>query len=223
MNLGIAILLVAGLGYASNVLNWRYLNYGAIRFLYYVGACVHETSHAVLCVVTGAKIEQFTVFSRQPRVVHRKSKIPFLGELLISAAPIAGGLLFLFLVNRYLLNGYFSVVTPSFGGWRDWRALFVFPLGLIAQIDLLRWQSWVMVALFFNVGAMLGPSPQDLKNVWPMLAILLLVPPLPSLQFLVAIGLTASGLIMANIILQAVVIVVVKSGAALLGHRARPL
>ena len=94
MSLGIVIVLIAALGYLSNTLNWRYLNFSVIRLLYYIGALVHETSHAVLCILTGAKIEEFTVFSDQPQVVHRPSKIPFLGELLISAAPIAGGLLF---------------------------------------------------------------------------------------------------------------------------------
>ena len=66
-NIGIIIIFIAALGYLSNVLNWRYLNNGVIRFLYYIGALVHETSHAVLCVLTGAKIEEFTVFSDQPR------------------------------------------------------------------------------------------------------------------------------------------------------------
>jgi hypothetical protein len=68
----------------------------------------------------------------------------------------------------------------------------------------LRWQSWVMILLLFNVGAMLGPSAQDLKNVWPMLIVLLFVnyPPL------VGIGCAALGLIMANIVLQIIVIMV---------------
>lgn len=191
-NLGIVIVLITAFGYLSNTLNWRYLNYGVIRFLYYIGALVHETSHAVLCVLTGAKIKEFVVFSDQPHVVHAKSKLPFLGELLISAAPIAGGLLFLFLVNRYLLGNYF-IFSSS-------------PLKFLLQIDLLRWQSWVMIFLLFNAGAMLGPSTQDLKNVWPMLILLLFInyPPLAG------IGLAALGLIMANLVLQVAAILLLS-------------
>ncbi len=190
MSLGIVIVLIAAFGYLSNTLNWRYLNFGVIRLLYYVGALVHETSHAVLCVFTGAKIREFTVFTEQPRVIHERSKVPFVGELLISAAPIAGGLLFLFLVNHYILGNYFTL--PQI----------VAPLGFLMQINLLQWQSWIMIFLLFNVGAMLGPSTQDLKNVWPMLIILLFISYAPFAAF----GLMALSLIMVNIVLQLIVI-----------------
>jgi hypothetical protein len=144
-------------------------------------------------VLTGAKIEEFTVFSNQPRVVHRKSRLPFIGELLISAAPIAGGLLFLFLVNRYALGNYFTLTSTA-------------PLQFLLQIHLLQWQSWVMILLLFNAGAMLGPSTQDLKNVWPALIVLLFInyPPLTGL------GLLALYLIIANITLQILAILLRK-------------
>jgi hypothetical protein len=196
MSLGLVIVLITAFGYISNTLNWRCLNCRVIRFLYYIGALVHETSHAVLCVLTGAKIEEFTVFSDQPRVVHRKSKLPFLGESLISIAPIAGGLLFLFLINRYLLGNYF--VLPLAVDWHSWKSVLATPFEFLLQIDLLQWQSWVMVLLLFNVGAMLGPSAQDLKNMWPMLILLFLI----NSPALAGLGLVALGLIMANIILQ---------------------
>jgi hypothetical protein len=196
MSLGIVIVLIAALGYLSNTLNWRYLNFSVIRLLYYIGALVHETSHAVLCILTGAKIEEFTVFSDQPQVVHRPSKIPFLGELLISAAPIAGGLLFLFLVNHYVLGNYFTL--PQVANWHDWKSVLAVPLGFLAQINILQWQSWVMIFLLFNAGAMLGPSTQDLKNVWPMLIVLFFI----NSPLLARLGLAALGLILANIVLQ---------------------
>jgi hypothetical protein len=203
-NLGIVIVLITAFGYVSNTLNWRYLNYGVIRFLYYIGALVHETSHAVLCVLTGAKIKEFVVFSDQPHVVHAKSKLPFLGELLISAAPVAGGLLFLFLVNHYLLGNYFSfsLAPTQVASWYDWKSVLAAPLRFLLQINLLQWQSWVMVLLLFNVGAMLGPSTQDLKNVWPILIFLFFI----NFPALAGFGLVALGLILANIILQLTVI-----------------
>jgi hypothetical protein len=203
MNLGIVIILITAFGYLSNTLNWRYLNFGVIRFLYYIGALVHETSHAVLCVLTGARIREFTVFADQPRVVHERSKLPFVGEFLISAAPIAGGLLFLFLVNRYFLGNYF--MPPQVADWHNWKSVLAAPLGFLGQINLSRWQSWVMVLLLFNAGAMLGPSTQDLKNVWPMLIVLLFI----NSPTLAGFGLAALGLILANIMLQLFVIVLI--------------
>lgn len=203
IGIGTVVVLITAFGYASNFLNWRFLNYGIVRMLYYIGALVHETSHAILCVLTGAKIEEFTVFSEQPRVVHQRSKIPLLGELLISAAPIAGGLLFLFLVNRFVLGNYFTMPVVRIAGWQDWRNVLTVPLALIAQIDLLQWQSWVGVLLSFNAGAMLGPSARDLRNVWPVLIALFFVGYGP----LISLALAALGLIFLNIILQLATIV----------------
>ena len=212
INLGVVIILITTFGYLSNFLNWRYLNYSVVRSLYYIGAFVHETSHAIFCILTGAKIEEFTIFSTQPRVVHRRSRVPFLGELFISSAPIAGGLLFLFLLNRYALGNYFAVVSPTSQSlsWHDWRSILVEPIKILSQINLGQWQSWIMILLFFNVGAMLGPSPQDLKNVWPMLILLCFVPPFWATIPFVAMGLTALDLIFVNILLQGIVIIVLK-------------
>jgi hypothetical protein len=212
ISLGIIIVLITIAGSISNWLNWRYLNYGPVRLLYYVGAFVHELSHAILCVLTGAKIEEFTVFSNQPRVVHRQSKIPFVGELLISSAPIAGGLFFLFLVNRYLLGNYF--ILPIFSSTQDWHTIFAVLLAVLSQINLLHWQSWVMILLSLNAGAMLGPSPRDLRNFWPMLVILFFVPS----PLLAGVGFIALSLIAANIVFQIVAIVLVRVGRLSVGR-----
>lgn len=211
ISFGLTIVAIAILGYISNFLNWRYLNYTPIRMLYYIGALVHETSHAILCILTGARIEQFTVFSSQPQVVHRASRLPIIGEFLISAAPIAGGLLFLFLINRYLLGSYF--IAPSISAASGWRSLLAIPLGLLSQINLLQWQSWIMIFLSFNAGAMLGPSMHDLKNVWFMLILSFFI----QLPMLTGMGLIAISMILADIAIQIIAIVGLRTGNLLIG------
>jgi hypothetical protein len=195
MNLGIIILLIVLLSYISNWLNWRYLNYRITALLYYIGTFVHESSHAALCLFTGAKIEKFEVFCRQPQVIHRKSKLPFFGELLISLAPIAGGMLFLFLVNHYLLGNYFNITITT-------RPLQIIPQ-LISQFNLLHWQSWILILLFLNAGAMFGPSFQDLRNIWPALILLFFVNYAPIENF----GLIVANLIIINIAIQIALII----------------
>ena len=201
MNLGILIILIALLGYISNWLNWRYLNYSVVRLLFYVGAFLHELSHVIFCRLTGATITGGNIFSRKPHVIHSKPKLPFIGQLLISLAPIIGGLLFLFLINKYYLVNYFEI--PQFS---DWQSVLIAPLNLLSQINLLGWQSWLMILLFLNVGAMIGPSLQDLKNIWPIMIILLFIKcsPLLSLSLLVII------LILTNIIIQIILILVIR-------------
>jgi len=201
MNLGILIILIALLGYISNWLNWRYLNYSVVRLLFYVGAFLHELSHVIFCRLTGATITGGNIFSRKPHVIHSKPALPLIGQLLISLAPIIGGLLFLFLINKYYLVNYFEI--PQFS---DWQSALIAPLSLLSQINLLDWQSWLMILLFLNVGAMIGPSLQDLKNIWPIMIILLFIKcsPLLSLSLLVII------LILTNIIIQIILILVIR-------------
>jgi hypothetical protein len=202
MSLGIVLILIVIFGYISNWLNWRFLNYKATRFLYYIGAFIHESSHAILCLVTGAKVYEYNVISSQPHVTHGRPRLPLIGNLLISSAPIFGGLLFLFLVDHYLLGGRFA--PAAFNG--QWNSLLWEPLRLLAQMRPLEWQSWVMAILLINAGAMLGPSPQDIKNVWPLLIILLFV----QSSFFAGIGVMALSLIMVNIVVQIVCVLCLK-------------
>lgn len=208
MTFGVALIIVVALGYMSNWLNWRFLNHPVVRLSYYAGTLVHECSHALVCLLTGARIQKFKVFSREPQVVHGPSKIPFIGGPLISIAPLFGGLLFLWLMNHYLLGGAFSfgqmgsLVASWAAPGADWLRPITNALSLLAQLRPFEWQSWLMVFLALNMGAMLGPSIQDLRNMWPALIVACFVPS----PLLVGICLTAAGLIMVNMMIQAVAI-----------------
>ncbi len=202
MNLGLVIILVVLFGYISNWLNWRYLNFKITQYLYYIGAFVHEGSHAILCLLTGAKVREFKFFTSQPHVIHTKSKIPLVGSFLISSAPIFGGLFFLFLVNKFVLGDSF-VIKPFTDNWKD---TLLEPLKLVAQMDLFKWQSWVMILLLLNVGAMIGPSIQDIKNAWPIIILAFFVPS----SFLINFCLIALSLILLNILIQIFLIIFLK-------------
>lgn len=200
MNLGILIIIIAILGYISNWLNWKYLNYSVIRFLYYIGTFIHELSHMILCILTGAKISKVSIFSKQPKVVHSKSRIPLIGQALISLAPIIGGLGFLFVINRYCLSNYFTI--PDVSTLKDFLTA---SFTILSRINLLEWQTWLMLLLSFNIGAMIGPSLQDLKNIWPILILLLFV----KWQVLINLSLLVILLILINILLQVILIGIV--------------
>ena len=101
ITIGIIIIAISVLGYVSNWLNWRFLNYKINLWLYYFGAFVHESSHAIFCLLTGARISEYKVFVKQPHVTYSNSKLPIIGNLLISIAPIFGGLTLLFFINKY--------------------------------------------------------------------------------------------------------------------------
>ena len=202
MNLGLLIILISLVGYVSNWINWRFLNYSIVRWLYYLGATVHESSHAVLCILTGAKITEFSIFSKQPHVTHYKSRLPILGGILISIAPIAGGLLFLFLLNKYFLE--INLIIPNLS---DWQGILRAPLKILAQLNLFSWQGWLLIFISLNIGAMISPSWQDLKNIWPLIVILLFF----SNSFLTHFGLLAVALIFTNIIIQIILLAIISA------------
>lgn len=204
MSLGYIVLLLVIFGYISNWLNWHYLNYRLTRYLYYTGACVHESSHALLCLLTGARITEFKVFTSQPHVTYNAPKLPFIGNFFISSAPIFGGLLFLFLVNIFVLGHAFTFSTIDTA---HWHSILYSPLSLLAQMNLLQWQSWILLFLLINVGVMIGPSFQDIKNVWPALIILFFI----QSPVVANVGLIALNIILAGIIVQLAMICIVKA------------
>ena len=195
LNLGVLILVISALGFLSNWLNGRYFYSPLIRGLYYFGALIHELSHALMCIVTGAHIQQISVFSHQPKVVHNRSKIPILGQALISLAPIGGGLLALWLINNLWLNNYLQIFNLE-----KINDIFLWLKIFFQQLKITHWESWLLLALSLNAGAMLGPSRADLKNMWIFIPFLFFV----TWQPLLTVALTAVGLILINLIVQLV-------------------
>ncbi|MDD4290441.1 MAG: M50 family metallopeptidase [Patescibacteria group bacterium] len=201
MSIGISIITISILGYFSNFLNNKYLNYKIIRILYFLGAFIHESSHAIMCIFTGAKIEKIHIFSSQPKVVHRQSKIPIIGQMLISFAPIAGGFLFIFLINKFILGNIITINSAS-----KWKEIFKTSFNLISQINLFSWQGIVFILLLLNSGAMMGPSFQDIKNTWFALLILLFI----KWNFINSLGIIIICLVLANILIQVPIIIILK-------------
>ncbi|MFW0838108.1 MAG: hypothetical protein ACKKL5_03850 [Candidatus Komeilibacteria bacterium] len=199
MSLGLLIIFITIIGYISNWLNGRWLNWSITRWLYYLGAVIHETSHVILCIVTGAKITEFKIFTSQPHVTHGRPRLPWIGQMIISLAPLIGGLTFIYIINKYLLQNYWQYLSiNNFAQIPDtiWH--------LLSQINILEWQSWLTIILLLNIGAMIGPSTKDLKNIWPALILLLFVnwPPLLSIAFFIFT------LICLNILIQLILITI---------------
>ena len=74
-----------------------------------------------------------------------------------------------------------------------------------------------MIVLFFNAGAMFGPSPQDLRAMWPALIVLLFIHFAPAAD----LGVTILGLILINIALQIVAVTIITIGKWINSRRFR--
>lgn len=141
--------------------------YLAIRF---PGVVLHECSHIIGCVLTGARIRNIVLFSREGgSVAYSRPALPFIGDVIISTAPL------------FLLPLILSVISWGFSLYLG--CIFpAFPSGLAAH-DIIpglvnavadtfyenlfaRFNGWFAVYLYLNISLVLSlaPSTQDARN-----------------------------------------------------------
>jgi len=69
------------------------------------GVLIHEISHLSACAITLTKVNSFKLFSTSGGYVrHETPKIPVIGILFISIAPLVCGLALVYLIVNYKLN-----------------------------------------------------------------------------------------------------------------------
>jgi len=126
------------------------------------GVIVHEFSHVIGCLITGAGIKKIGILSSKGSyVAHTKSRIPLIGIFIISLAPIAGGLLSLFLLFRF-----FNYPQPEMNLFLGFDSFFLlikqalnFSLNYYSN-----WHFWLFSYIALSIVICLVPSKQDFKN-----------------------------------------------------------
>lgn len=134
------------------------------------GIIVHECSHILGCLITGAKVKKVVFFSQEGgSVTHTPSKIPFLGDVVISTAP----LFFIPLVLAgctWVFSQYLGCVFPPLPmGVDSTDALFGLCTGIIGMFTMnlvVRFNPWFLLFLYVTLTLVLSlaPSTQDIKN-----------------------------------------------------------
>ncbi len=98
------------------------------------GIILHETSHALACLLTGTPIVSLSFWNETGgHVIHHKPKYALVAQPFISIAPFIAGVAFLFFASTYL----------SFEAW---------------------FRSIILLMLMISVAATLAPSKTDLIN-----------------------------------------------------------
>jgi hypothetical protein len=150
------------------------------RVLIAPGVIAHELSHALLCLLTGAKIHAISFFKREGgSVTHNEPKLWF-GQALISWAPLPCLLILIYLILLGLPG--FSDVFGNFETWSglggmlsaQWASLTSL-LGCFASIG--EWEFWHYFLAYCVASCVvcMSPSKQDLMNSRRSLFILLLL------------------------------------------------
>jgi hypothetical protein len=165
---GIAVMLI------STMLDYLWAQVSPLRIFYYAirapGVIVHECSHILGCIVTGAAITNVVFFSKDGgSVTYSRPKIPVLGDVVISSAPlfciplVLVGLTWCFSQFLGCTFPAFPVTIDSANTLQDLAAGIValFTLNLVSAFH-----PWFLLYLYFTLSLVLSvaPSTQDLTN-----------------------------------------------------------
>jgi len=165
---GIALILI------SQALDFLWAGCIPIRLFYHIlrlpGVVVHECAHVAGCLLTGAKIRNVVLFSREGgSVTYSSPVIPVIGNVVISTAPLFGIPLVLTLCT-WLFSAYLGCSFPvlpltidSFGGL---VLLGGGILGTFTRNLVVEFNPWFLLYLYLVLSLILSaaPSLQDMKN-----------------------------------------------------------
>ncbi|MCZ7391852.1 MAG: M50 family metallopeptidase [Candidatus Methanoperedens sp.] len=156
----------------------RSLSSSASKTLYVVlmlpGTIVHEFSHALVALLMGARITNFSVIPSGDtlgRVEHTNPKIPVIGNFAISIAPLIGCPAILLLISKYL-GIHFNYLPGSFDILTETLSLLEGSLSFIMGLDYLNWKTYVFLYLALALGAGAAPSKKDITYMIPGLIII---------------------------------------------------
>ncbi len=95
--------------FLGNVLHSRRLAFGIVNYLFFPGVMIHESAHALLALITGAKVEEVALFRKQGdslgHVTYRNRGNAFLVMLqnvFISSAPMFIGAVVIIVIRLVL-------------------------------------------------------------------------------------------------------------------------
>ncbi len=138
------------------------------------GTIVHESSHAVIALLMGARITDFSVMpsgSSLGYIKYTAPKIPLIGNTAIAAAPLIGCPAILLLISHYF-GVHFGSPPGTFDILMETRFLLDKTLSFIMGLDYLNWKTYVFLYLALTLGAGAAPSKTDITSMLPGLIII---------------------------------------------------
>jgi hypothetical protein len=127
------------------------------------GVIIHELSHIIGCLISGADIKEVKIFSPKGSYVsHTKPRLPLIGSFIVSFAPVFGGLFFLVLAFRFF--NYAPPLLNISGSVFDSFFLLVKQAFSFSLENYSDWSFWVFSYISLSIIVCLVPSKQDLRN-----------------------------------------------------------
>jgi len=166
--MGIVVILI------SRIMDILWAQVIPLRIFYYMlrapGVIVHECSHILGCLITGAKVKKVVYFSEDGgSVTYTHPKIPLLGDVVINTAPLFCIPLVLAGIS-WIFSEYFGCWFPPIPIRIDSSdalfGLFTGVIGMFTQNFIIRFNPWFLLYLYLTLTLVLSvaPSTQDFKN-----------------------------------------------------------
>jgi hypothetical protein len=145
-----------------------------MKTVYYLirapGVALHECAHIMGCLITGAHIHNLVLFSRNGgSVTYTRPVIPYLGDVIISTAPLFVIPLILSFIT-WIFGNWFGCIFPVFPeSVNSLNSLLLLGEGIFATISenlISRFNGWFLLYIFLTISLVLSvaPSKQDMKN-----------------------------------------------------------
>lgn len=123
------------------------------QIVLFPGVVIHELSHLLFCLLTGAQVHDVEFFSPTGgHVTHGRPKIPVIGVFLISLAPFLVGMTLVYFISSQLIVFDPSNLTIKL---------------IISKIIIFYLLVAIIISMF--------PSGKDFKNAWPIYTAIVLI------------------------------------------------
>lgn len=166
--MGIIVILI------SRTLDVLWAQLIPMRFFYSLlrapGVIIHELSHVLGCLISGAKVKKVIYFSNEGgSVTYSSPKIPYIGDLVINIAPLFC-LPLILAGSTWIFSEYLGCIFPPipFGvhSIDELFGIFTGVLGMFTSNLIIRFNPCFIVYLYLNLTLVLSvaPSSQDIKN-----------------------------------------------------------
>lgn len=145
-----------------------------VRPLYLIirlpGVVLHECAHIIGCLVTGARVHHVVLFAKDGgSVTYARPKIPFIGDVIISTAPLFLLPLALSFIT-WIFGVYLGCVFPAYpAALTSANDLFDLTRAIFSTFSnnlVTRFNGWFLLYLYLTTSLVLStaPSQQDMKN-----------------------------------------------------------
>lgn len=170
--LGMTLLIAACYGLRS--LWVKVVSPKILGYLIAPAVAVHELSHALACLMFGAKVHSIVLFRADGsgEVKHGKPKVKYIGDVAISMAPLFGGIACLVLLSVLLMTPLHRLDAHASGVETN-QLYFVWDLIDLVGKDLYygfsfemftSWRTYVFLYFAMCFTLAMAPSKQDIKN-----------------------------------------------------------